>query len=65
MTIPTKTDWPLSKRISDALDVLEQLSKFRGDFAFMPSPFHVAASLSAARQALKEMTEQTNDCRDH
>lgn len=56
----TELDWPLAKRIADALDVLETLSKYRDDAIFRPSPVRVAFSLSAAREALQLLAERSN-----
>jgi hypothetical protein len=53
----SEKDWPMDKRVSDALDLFERSVKC--DPLFRPSPFQVAASLSAAREALKVLVERS------
>lgn len=57
----TEQDWPLEQRIRDCFDVLENLSKYRDDAIFRPSPFHVHASLSAAREALELLSKRNQE----
>jgi hypothetical protein len=54
----TEQDWPLAERISSALDLFERTAKGGFDPIFRPSPFHIAAALSAAREALQILVER-------
>lgn len=54
----SENDWPLEKRIADALDLFERTAKGGYDVLFRPSPFMVHCSLSAAREALGVLVQR-------